>query len=91
MPHGFQHKFSTSPSVTSSSPIPAAFTAQELSSSPAPGPAATLSAPHTPLAAMGEIAVTGDDDAEDPELERMKAEIEAVRAEKEHVRQLQAL
>jgi hypothetical protein len=37
------------------------------------------------------MAVTGDEDAEDPELERMKAEIEVVRAEKERVRQLQAL
>lgn len=88
----FQHELSTSPYVTSSPPIPAqsAFTAHELSSSPAPRPAATLSAPHTSLAPVGK-AVTGDKEAEDLELKRMKAEIEAVRAEKERVKQLQAL
>jgi hypothetical protein len=63
--------------------------AQELSSSPAARPAATLPTAYASETVAG--VASGADDAEDVELNRMKAEIEAVRAEKERVLHLQAL
>jgi hypothetical protein len=63
--------------------------AEELSSSPAARPATTLLAARSSLGVTG--VASGTDDVEDAELNRMKAEIEAVRAEKERVLHLQAL
>lgn len=66
-------------------------TVRELSSSPAPPAVGPFSEPHTSAPAKGAVAGPVEDGAEDAELNRMKAEIEAVRAEKERVLHLQAL
>lgn len=92
-PYEFQHELSASLYMTSSSSVmgQSASATQELSSSPAPRTSATLSVPHTSAAAAAAMAGTDDGEVEDAELNRMKAEIEAVRAEKERVLHLQAL
>jgi hypothetical protein len=90
-PYKNQHELSASPYMAGNSlmighPVTAA---QELSSSPAARPAATLPTAYASETVAG--VASGADDAEDVELNRMKAEIEAVRAEKERVLHLQAL
>jgi hypothetical protein len=64
---------------------------QELSSFPGARAAVPFSEPHISTATGGAAAGPVDVGAGDPELSRMKAEIEAVRAEKERVPHLQAL
>jgi hypothetical protein len=84
-PYESQHELSSSPYMAGNSPMMGhpVSAAQELSSSPASRPAATLPTAYTLEAVVG--VASGADDAEDAELNRMKAEIEAVRAEKERV------
>lgn len=91
IPYESQHELSASPYMAGSSPMMGhpVSAAQELSSSPAARPAAT---PVTAYASEAvEVVASGADDAEDAELYGMKAEIVAVRAEKERVLHLQAL
>jgi len=86
-----EHELSATPHMMSQSPLmehPIS-AAEELSSSPAARPATTLLAARSSLGVTG--VASGTDDVEDAELNRMKAEIEAVRAEKERVLHLQAL
>jgi hypothetical protein len=92
-PYKVQHELSVLPYMTSPSAVIGQFASasQELSSSPAPRLAATLSVPYTSAAAAAAVAGTDDGKVGDAELNRMKAEIEAVRAEKERVLHLQAL
>jgi hypothetical protein len=91
-PYEIQHELSASPYMTSYSPGAGHLgsTARELSSSPTLRAAVPYSEPHIP-ASTGVVAGPVDDEADDAELNRMKAEIEAVRAEKERVLRLQAL
>jgi len=89
-PYEIQHELSASPYMTSYSLGTANLgsTARELSSSPTPHAAVPYLEPHT-SASTRMVAGPVDGEADDMELNRMKAEIEAVRAEKERV--LQAL